>query len=102
MRFWFADWRVSGSRVKSHEGRRFGPIFFAQHMLSQSVMKMTAQIPPLGPRDTPSMHLQTQSPGSDHWTTVAEKYIHSLARTATFRIPDWILPATFLMVLRMR
>ena len=94
VRFWFADWRVSGSKVEAHTERAFGPILFAQHTLSRDVMKMTAQMPPVGPRDTPTVRLQTQAPqnqalGSSEWKTIAEEHIHSLARTATFRIPDW-------------
>ena len=94
VRFWFADWRISGSKVEAHDDRPFGPILFAQYTLSRGVMKMTAQMPPLGPRDTPTVRLQTQAPqnqalGSSEWKTIGEEHIHSLARTVTFRIPEW-------------
>ena len=30
VRFWFADWTVAGSKVRTHDDRAFGPILFAQ------------------------------------------------------------------------
>jgi alkaline phosphatase D len=42
-RFWFADWRIGGTKVTEHADRAFGPILFSQYTLSGGVMKMTAQ-----------------------------------------------------------
>ena len=86
-RFWFADWRISGTKVEEHPERAFGPILFSQYTLSGGVMKLTAQMPPLGPRDSPSVRLQIRQGTS--WSTIAESPIHPHARTATFRISRW-------------
>src|SRR5690606_33789822 len=51
-RFWFADWRVSGSKVENHSDRVFGPILFSQYTVSRGVLKLTAQMPPLGENDS--------------------------------------------------
>ena len=88
VRFWFADWRVSGTKVRAHAERAFGPILFAMHTLSRGVMKMTAQMPPLGRRDSPTVRLETRDERGG-WQTIGEEHIHSLARTATFRIAEW-------------
>ena len=89
VRFWFSDWQVSGSKVEAHPEQTFGPILFAQHTLGKSVMKMTAQMPPLGASDNTTVRLQIKEPGGNEWKTIDEEHIHALARTATFRIPDW-------------
>jgi len=86
-RFWFADWRVSGSKVEAHPDRTFGPLLFSQYTLSAGIMKMTAQLPPIGSKDAQTVSLQLQTGGT--WKTVGEERIHPEARTATFRIPNW-------------
>jgi alkaline phosphatase D len=85
--FWFADWQLSGSRVEAHPEQAFGPILFNQYTLSGGVMKMTAQMPPLGPQDTPVVRLEVERGG--RWPTIAESPIHAEARTATFRVENW-------------
>ena len=88
-RFWFADWKVSGDKVIADDSLRFGPILYAMHTLSRGVMKMTAQMPPLGQRDNQTVVLQIQERDGGNWQTVGEAPIHPLARTATFRVENW-------------
>ena len=85
--FWFADWRISGTKVDAHDDRAFGPILFSQYTLSLGVMKLTAQMPPLGAQDSQDVRLQVKKRAS--WSTIGESKIHSDARTATFRIANW-------------
>jgi alkaline phosphatase D len=86
-RFWFADWRIGGTKVSEHADRMFGPILFSQYTLTRGVLKLTAQLPPLGAQDSQSVRLQTRKGSA--WSTIAESNIHPHARTATFRIPKW-------------
>ena len=86
-RFWFADWRISGSKVDAHDDRAFGPILFSQYTLSGGVMKLTAQMPPIGAQDSQAVRLQIKK--GTNWSTVGESKIHPDARTATFRVPKW-------------
>ncbi len=86
-RFWFADWQVAGSKVEVHQERTFGPVLFSHYSLSRGVMKLTAQMPPLGEKDSPSVRLQIRK--GRKWTTIAEELIHPQARTATFRLENW-------------
>jgi alkaline phosphatase D len=62
-------------------------VLFAQHTLSRGVMKMTAQMPPVGPADSRVVRLQLRR--GDGWVVVAEAPIDPLSRTATFRVPGW-------------
>jgi alkaline phosphatase D len=85
--FWFADWRVGGTKVEAHDDRAFGPILFSQYTLSRGVLKLTAQMPPVGEKDSPTVRLQARKGGD--WATLAEAPIHPEARTATFRVEGW-------------
>ena len=87
VRFWFRDWRMSGDKVVEHLDRAWGPLLWAQHTLSRGVMKMSAQLPPMAVNDAQSVRLQIKRGVS--WQTIDEEQIHTLARTATFRITDW-------------
>jgi len=87
VRFWFRDWHVTGSKVQAHPDHAFGPILFAQYTLSRGVMKMTAQMPPLGPKDSKTVRLQFKKGGT--WQDAATATIDPLARTARFRIENW-------------
>ncbi|RJP21787.1 MAG: twin-arginine translocation pathway signal [Candidatus Omnitrophota bacterium] len=86
-RFRFSDWTIRGDKIAAHEDRRFGPILWSMHTLSRKVMKMTAQMPPIGPNDAQTVRLQIQNEGE--WETIGEAKIDPDARTATFRIADW-------------
>lgn len=86
-RFWFADWRISGGKVEAFPERTFGPILFSQYTLSGGVMKLSAQMPPIGAQDSPNVRLQIKHGAK--WTTAGEMPIHPEARTASFRIANW-------------
>jgi phosphodiesterase/alkaline phosphatase D-like protein len=85
--FWFADWRISGSKVEAHAGHTFGPILFSQYTLSNGVMKLTAQMPPLGAQDSQVVRLQVRK--GSKWSTIGEARIHAQARTASFSVARW-------------
>lgn len=87
LRFWFRDWRVSGSKVAAYQERAFGPILFALHTLSRRVLKVTAQLAPVDDPARPvSLQIQNRA---GVWETIAQALVDPLSRTATFRVPDW-------------
>jgi alkaline phosphatase D len=87
--FWFADWKVEGSKLEAHDEQAFGPILFSQYTQSGGVMKLTAQMAPIGPQESQTVRLQLAGQGAADWSTAAEAKIHPQARTATFRIENW-------------
>ena len=89
--FWFTDWKVSGSRVEEHEEREFGPILFSHYTRSGNMLKFTAQMPPLGEMDSPTVRLQIRR--ELIWIDVAAEPIHPESRTATFRVENLKSPA---------
>lgn len=86
--FWFADWRVSGDLVARHDERAFGPILFCQYTVSFNVLKLTAQMPPLGPHDTEVAELWLARDGE--WQLADRAQIHPQARTVTFRVQPYL------------
>ncbi|UCC21528.1 MAG: hypothetical protein JSW23_06840, partial [Planctomycetota bacterium] len=86
-RYWFRDWKVSGSKVEIHEERLCGPILCTQYTLHRNMLKMTAQMMPLGPDDKRTVELQAKQKGK--WKTTATTKIVVPGHTAPFRVEDW-------------
>ena len=85
---WFSAWEIGGAKAEVHDESAFGPILFAQYTLSRGVLKMTAQLPPMGAADGSSVKLRVQK-ASGEWADAADAPIDPDARTATFRVPGW-------------
>jgi phosphodiesterase/alkaline phosphatase D-like protein len=88
VRFRFSDWSVSGSKVVEHDDRAFGPVLFTLYTLSSNVLKLTAQMAPVGD-SCREVSLEIQDPEFGDWRPVATSEIDPLSRVATFRIPGW-------------
>lgn len=89
---WFDDWTASGDKVIAHDDRAFGPILCALHTLSGEgggVLKLTAQMGPLGERDTRTATLQVRRDGSGDWETVASAELVEDSYTFPFRVERW-------------
>ncbi len=87
VRFWFRDWKISGSKVKEFRDRVLGPIVFSQYTLANSILKITAQLTPVSMLDGEKVKFEIRKTGK--WETIAESSINELARTATFEIKNW-------------
>ena len=90
-RFWFRDWKGSGSKLQAHAGRTWGPILWAMHTLHHSeqghILKLTAQMPPLGKTESAEIIVQYQQNGA--WMSGLSTHIDPLSRTATWRVENW-------------
>ncbi len=84
---WFSKWSVSGERIESHPADTCGPIVCTQYTLSRGVMKLTAQMTPIGEDEPHEVRLQTKDGGA--WKTIATTRIQEPSYTAAFRIPNW-------------
>jgi len=87
VKFWFTDWKISGSKIKKFPERTFGPIMFSQYTLSRGILKLTAQMAPVGRRDGSSVDLQVKN--ENEWHSAGTAQIDSLARTAEFKVKGW-------------
>ncbi|MEC9157148.1 MAG: alkaline phosphatase D family protein [Planctomycetota bacterium] len=87
--WWFRGLSARGEGVVSQAMREFGPVLGTLYTLDGSVVKMTAQFPPLGDRDRWSASLQVQTDPRAGWETVATAPIDRDSRTAHFRVEGW-------------
>jgi len=85
--YYFKDWTVRGTSLIGGPEQNWGPILWTQYTLSRGVMKLSAQFPPIGPRDAKLAKLQVKRDG--RWADAATASIDALARVALFRIPKW-------------
>ncbi len=86
--FWFDNIQIEGSIFTVLPENRFGPVFWTMHTLSRNVMKMTAQLPPVGEHENTQAHFQVLHTNGE-WETLASESMDSDARTASFRVEDW-------------
>jgi len=86
-RFWYKDWRVSGPKFEAYPQRRCGPILSTQYTLSRGILKMTAQMMPLGNKDNMEVGLEVRH--GDEWVTADRAKIIVPGYTATFRVENW-------------
>lgn len=86
-RWWFRDWSASGSRMRVRPERAFGPIYFIQYTVHAGVLKLTAQMAPVGATEEQTVRLEFK-PGAV-WMPAGEARIDPLSRTASFRVEGW-------------
>ncbi len=86
--YWFRRWELRGSKLRVDPARRNGPVLGVQYTLSRGVLKLTAQLPPLGPQDEKQAALEVQD-RDGRWRQVATAPVRPMSYTATFRIPGW-------------
>jgi alkaline phosphatase D len=84
--FWFNNLEIWGSKLKTFE-QTAGPIFSTQYTLSNNILKMTAQMAPVGKSDSDKVYLEAEKAGK--WEQIAETKIITPGYTATFRVTDW-------------
>ena len=82
----FKNWKISGSKVKTNNEYKFGPILFSQYTLSKNTLKLTAQMAPV---IINAEKVKLQIKEDDNWKTIVESAIDKDARTATFKIENW-------------
>jgi len=85
--FWFRDWKVSGNKIEKNDDRLCGPVLCTQYTLGNDVLKMTAQMMPIGVKDKQTVALQIKKLFG--WKTIATAKIIVPGYTATFRIENW-------------
>lgn len=86
VRFWFRNLSIAGGKVDHRPERAFGPILWTMYTVSRNVLKLSAQMAPVGERSQP---VQLQVLRGGKWRTVASSRIDPLARNAAFRVANW-------------
>lgn len=88
----FRSVHLSGGGVRAFPERAFGPVLGVLYTVSDDVLKLTAQLPPLGEEDPTGAALQILG-AAEEWTTIAVAERAPLSDTCTFRVDPYV-PAT--------
>ena len=86
-RFWFDNLRLKGSKIGLHTDNAYGPILWTMYTLSRGVMKMTAQLPPMGTEDELEAFLYVSEEG--RWVETAAAPVDPEAWSAVFKVTGW-------------
>jgi len=84
---WFRDLSMRGRGLASDPTASFGPVACTQYTLSFDVLKLTAQLMPIGEDEPQKVYLEIEEAGE--WRNVGEAELVVPGWTATFRIADW-------------
>ncbi len=87
--FWFNDWQIHGSKVRFNKQQQLGPVIGTQYTISDSKLKLTAQLAPISESDDQVARLQVLDQRTGKWNETASSQVIVPGYTATFRIPDW-------------
>jgi len=89
-KFWYDNLELEGTCFEFTQGNRYGPVLWTMHTLSRNILKLTAQMPPVGTGDGQLLELQVSN--GKKWTSVGSKKMDPDSRTATFRVENWNSP----------
>ncbi len=85
--YWFQEWLLSGNKIDVFPERHCGPILSSGYTLSQNVLKLTAQLLPLGKNDSRDVYFQIKK--DTQWRTISSSQIIEPGFTAPFKINSW-------------
>ena len=83
----YSRWRMEGTKLGHYPERTFGPILWTQYTVANRVLKLTAQMIPIGDGDERRVELQFEKGGV--WETVGQAEIIPLSWTAPFRVENY-------------
>jgi alkaline phosphatase D len=87
-RSWFSHVSISGSKVGSHPKRAMGPIIGVLFSVNGKVLKLTAQLFPIGTSEPQDVTLRFRNPGSKRWV-VARRSVVGDGYCALLRDNSW-------------
>lgn len=85
--FWFKSIAASGSKLLVDKSKTFGPIAFSMYTLSNKILKLSAQMMPMGLTESNLVELQLKE--KSEWKTIASEPFNYPSYNALFRIPKW-------------
>lgn len=85
--FWFKNFGMEGSKIKLKPQNSFGPILWSMYTLSKGILKIGAQMPPLGVKDNKQVDLYLKQDNT--WKKAASQDIDETSFTAHFQLENW-------------
>jgi len=85
--FWFKSITAKGGKLLVDESKTFGPIAFSMYTLSNNILKLSAQMMPLGETESKVVELQLKE--NSKWKTIASETFAYPSYNVLFKIPNW-------------
>jgi len=85
--YWFNDWELSGEKFNYNESNTCGPILTAQYTLSNEILKLNAQLMPIGEEDNSVVKLEIKT--GEIWEDLGTSTIQALSYNSLFRIENF-------------
>lgn len=85
--YWFDDLYLSGEKFETNKTQTSGPIVTAQYTLDSGILKMNAQLMPVGKTDSQEVVLELEKEGE--WQEVARGSIQQLSYNALLRVENY-------------
>ena len=83
----FEQFKLKGEGLRGGESQRWGPVLWSQYTVDRGILKLSAQFPPIGKKDSRKAYLEIHR--GTAWEQIAEAAIDDMARVALFRIENW-------------
>jgi alkaline phosphatase D len=83
----FEELKIKGSGLRGGESQRWGPILWSQYTVDRGILKLSAQFPPIGIKDSHQAFLEINR--GEAWEQIVKAEIDDMARVALFRIEKW-------------
>jgi len=87
--FWYSDWYVKGSKLKTIPEQQYGPVMGILYTLHNGMLKMTAQMAPVSQADPQEVILEIIDKKTGQWSQVLTSQIIIPGFTAHFRLDSW-------------
>jgi hypothetical protein len=87
--YWFNDLRLSGSKIDYNSNRTMGPIVSTQHTLSRKILRIKAQMMPVGDSDSLDISFQYKTKEQAEWRNQVKTAINPSGYVAVFTVDPW-------------
>jgi len=87
--YWFGKLNMKGDALVETPDQRFGPVMGTMHTLSNGVLKLTAQMPPIGEEDESYVRMWLRNRGELVWNETDSIVIDRDAYIAPVRFDNW-------------
>ncbi|MEJ7691833.1 alkaline phosphatase D family protein [Daejeonella sp.] len=86
-KFWFKNLSFEGSKIQENKKDAFGPILWTMYTLSKRVLKISAQMPPMGNQDNKEVMLYFFKDGN--WQEIQTATIEEDSCSAIFKLSNF-------------
>lgn len=87
--YWFDELKLKGSKFDFNSNRTIGPIVSTQHTLSRKVLRIKAQMMPVGETDPQEAYLQYKLKDQSEWKNQVIAPINPAGYVAVFTVEPW-------------